>query len=234
MKKCHFILFVSFLFLNLAKAQENEVDFTKFNTYNQMNMGAMFNSFGGTISEFISRGGGGNIDFNAGKDKLFYGFTMQFLATNKKKDFTTPPGYVHYEQPSIMTFGVHWGFVSGQHQKSHFRTSIGLAYSWIYHKKIGTTITTYNGISPSIEFSRSFKFGNVSYSAYQYTSNFSPPVFNPTFRNKYIDVFIGYKRLIMNNKEGNGNLFSMGVKYLINDYSIAQNRPKPSTFYEKK
>lgn len=222
------LLIFSLIKISLLSAQAvgtveinpTELTFTK---YQQISFGAVFNGLNGNITDYVAGRGGGNMDISFTKGKYLYGINMDFVVLKKNKDFTTPAGYEHYKQPSILTMGLHFGIIQGKHQNSHNRILIGAAYTSIYHKKKDKCIETYDGVSPYIEFSRMFRISGSHYSEMQYTGTYSEPRYDPTISYHYLGLFIGYRRLIMNNKEGNGNMLCVGLRFTMNRYSIGDN-----------
>lgn len=214
------VLISAFVELN---AQTDSLIFVSFNKYEQISMGASYGNLSGNVSEFTKHGGSLDMIFAEGRKKHIYGLNLNILLSNKEKEFSIPPGYEHYDNPATLFFGLVYGQTLGNQHKSHFQGIIGLNYGWLIHKKLDQDIGGYHGIVPQIEFSRSIRIGKTGYSEYQFTSQFTPMRYDPSVSNKFIDIYIGYKQLLLNNSEGKGGLLVFGIRYKLNKYSIRKN-----------
>ena len=219
----YIITVVSILIALSANAQMDSLNMESFSKYFQINMGLSYGNMKGKVSEFTKHGGSFDMSFADGRGKHIYGFNMNILLSNKLKEFSIPAGYEHYDNPATVLFGLFHGQTFGNQHKSHFQGVIGLNYGWLLHKKQDQDIGGYHGIVPQIEFSRSIRIGKTNYSDYQYTSQYTPMRYDPSLSNKFIDIFVGYKQLFLNNAEGKGGLLSIGIRYKLNKYSINKN-----------
>lgn len=194
-----------------------------FNRYFQTYMGGSAGIYFGNVDQYTKSGGSFDMGFSDGKDSRLWGINLNLMMSNKLKEFTIPEGYEHYRNPGLVTFGFYYGFITPEHFNSHFQILVGLGYSWLLHRKQGEEIGGYRGITPTLEFARVIRIGKVRYSEFQYAGKYSSPKYDPTFRTQYIDIFICYKGLILNNEEGRGGLITIGLRYKVNDYSVSQN-----------
>ncbi len=219
------ILILSLL-VNSLIAQTDSIAIDSFSKYFQINFGLSYGNLIGDVSEFTNQGGSIDMHFANGKKNHVYGFNMNILLSNKVKEFSIPIGYEHYDNPATVFFGFFYGQTFGNVHKSHFQTSVGLNYSWLLHRKQDNDIGGYHGLAPQIELSRSIRIGKTIYSEYQYTSQYSPMKYDPSLSESFIDIFVGYKQLLLNNKEGKGGLITIGVRYKLNKYSLNKNMVK--------
>lgn len=206
-----------------ASAQLDTINMDLFTKYFQSNMGLSYGRFTPKVSEFTKHGVSLDMSLGQGSGKHLYGFNMNVLISNKVKEFTIPPGYEHYTYLATAFLGLFYGRIFGDQHSSHFQGIVGLNYGWLLHKKLDKEIGGYHGIVPQIEFSRSIKIGKPKYSEYQYTSQYTPMRYDPSISNSFIDLYIGYKQLLLNNREGRGGLFFLGLRYKLNKYSIRRN-----------
>lgn len=212
------------IFMTQLNAQNDSLDINSFTNFNQITLGASYGNFIGNVSEFTKHGGSFDLYYMDGKGKHVYGFNMNILMSDKKKEFSIPPGFRHYDAPATVIFGLVYGQILGNQHKSHFQAVVGLNYAWLLHRKQDQDIGGYHGIVPQVEFSRSFQIKKAEYSDYQYTSQYTPMRYDPSVSNIFIDVFVGYKQLLLNSDEGKGGLITIGVRYKMNKYSISNNK----------
>ncbi len=215
-----FVLLFSPLILN---AQFENIAVDSLNRYQQIQIGLSYNNFNGEVSNFTKHGGALDMYFAYGRNQHLFGFNMNVIMSNKVMEFSIPPDFEHYSSPATLFFGSYYGQLIGDQHQSHFTATIGLNYGWLLHRKDGDRIGGYHGFIPQIEFSRSIRIGEPRFSTYQFTSQFTPPRYDPSITNNFIDVFVGYRKLFLNNEEGRGSLFSFGVRFKINKYSIERN-----------
>lgn len=216
------LILISF-FVFTINAQNDSLYFESFKKYFQIEMGFSYVNLNGKISEFTKQGGSLDISFADGKGKHLYGLNLNVMLTNKLKEFTIPTGYEHYDNPASALFGLFYGQIIGNQHKSHYQATIGLNYGWLYHKKLDDDIGGFHGLIPQLEISRSIRIGKSNFSTYQYTSQYTPMMYDPTISNNFLDIFVCYKQLLLNNAEGKGGLFSIGLRYKLNKYSIGEN-----------
>lgn len=207
----------------LLAAQNASIDFKTFSVFNQSKIGLSYANFMGEVSNFTKHGGAIDLDYAIGRGKNLYGFNMNLLMSDNKQDFTIPQGFEHYKNPGTLMVGLFYGQQIGESHKSHFQAAAGLNYAWLLHRKDGDDIGGYRGFVPRVEFSRSFRVGKPSFSEMRYTSQFTPMKYDPSISIRFIDVFVGYQHLLLNNDEGRGGLISIGIRYKTNRYSIKVN-----------
>ncbi len=217
------IVIVTILHLSYLTAQNDSLNIKAFNNYFQINMGLSYGNLNGNVSNFTKEAGSFDMSFANGKGKHIYGYNMNIMMSNKINEFTIPEGYEHYDNPATIFFGLFYGQVLGNQQKSHFQATIGLDYGWLIHRKRDKDVRGHHGIVPKIEVSKSFRIGKTDYSVLQYTGQYTPMIVDPTLTNKFIDIFLGYKQLLLNNSQGKGGLFLVGLRYKLNQYSIRAN-----------
>ncbi len=208
---------------NPVIAQNNSINFESFDKYSTISMGLSYINFTGVVSEFTKSGGSLDMNFGDGRGKHFYGLNINIAFSNNVKEFSIPQGYEHYNTLPTLIFGLYYGNTIGNPQESHFFVSIGINYGWLIHRKIDDDIGGYRGLIPQIEFGRSIQVGKNKFSDYQYTSQYTPMKYDPSINNQFIDFYIGYKQLLLNNDEGKGGLVAFGIRYKINTYSISKN-----------
>lgn len=204
-------------------AQNNPLDFESFSKYTMTGMGLSYINFTGTVSEFTKSGGSLDLSIGDGRGKHFYGLNINIAFSNKVREFSIPPDYEHYNTPATLIFGLYYGNTIGNPHESHFFVSTGINYGWLIHRKIDDDIGGYRGFIPQIEIGKSFRVGKNKFSDYQYTSQYTPMKYDPSVTNQFIDFYIGYKQLMLNNEEGKGGLIAIGVRYKLNTYSINRN-----------
>ena len=219
----HILVLAISLIATKVSSQNDSLSFESFQKYSQINMGLSYANFNGEVSNFTKQGGSLDMLFADGRNNNIYGFNMNVLLSNKVEEFTIPAGYEHYDNPATVFFGVFYGRTFGNVHKSHFQGTIGINYAWLLHRKQDDDIGGYHGFVPQIEFSRSIRIGKSKYSDYQFTSQYTPMKYDPSISDKFIDIFLGYKQLLLNNEEGKGGLFTLGVRYKLNKYSINKN-----------
>lgn len=217
-------IFLTALIAAQLNGQSDSLNLKALTKYFQTSMGLSYGHLIGNVSEFTQHGGSLDMNFADGRAENLYGFNMNVLLSNKRKEFSIPPGYEHYDSPATLFFGLFYGRIFGKQHKSHYQGVIGLNYGWLLHRKQDQDIGGYHGLAPQIEFSRSIRIGKTKFSAFQHTSQYTPMRFDPSLSEKFIDICIGYKQLLFNSLEGKGGLFTFGIRYKLNKYSIHRNR----------
>lgn len=211
------------LFSNFIFAQTDSLGFNSFDRYYQVNGGISYGNLIGNIAKYTNQGGSLDMTFADGIKNHIYGINMNILMANKLKEFSMQQGFEHYNNPATILLGLFYGRILGNLHKSHFQSTIGLNYGWLFYKKQNKSVSGYNGFVPQIEISRSIKIGKTKYSEYQYTSQYTPMQYDPSISQSFIDIFIDYKHLLLNNNEGRGGLITIGIRYKLNKYSINKN-----------
>lgn len=217
------LVLVTYLITLNVTAQSDTFSFESFQKYSQLNMGLSYGNFSGEVSNFVKHGGSLDMCFADGRNGNVYGLNMNLLVSNKIQEFSIPSGHEHYKNPATVLIGLFYGRTFGDVHKSHFQGTIGVNYGWLLHKKQDDKIGGYHGVVPQVEFSRSIKIGKSKYSDYQFTSQYTPMKYDPSISDKFIDIFIGYKQLLLNNEEGKGALFTLGIRFKLNKFSISKN-----------
>lgn len=215
-----YIIVCLFFIPFFSKAQNDSIDIELYSKYSQIKLGLSFASFSGNISTFTKHGGSFDLLFSEGREKYLYGFNAVLLGSDKIKEFTTLPGYKHYQSPAFTSLGLFYGKIFGNSHKSHFQGVIGINYAWLFFQKKDDDIDGFKGIVPQFEFSRLIRLGESKYSYFSYVNQYTPPTYDPRISNNFIEIFAGYKHLMFNGNEGNGGIFTVGIRYVLNKHYI--------------
>ncbi len=226
------ILIVTFQTL---KAQKDTLEFNSYKLKNQVALGLSYNGFNGNVSNFTNQGVAFDMNITEGNKKSMYGFNLNIIVSNKLKEFTIPNDYEHYKNPATLIFGFLYAKTFGESRKSHFQMNVGLSYGWLFYRKKGKNgpIGGYDGFVPQCEISYSINIGEPKYVLYDYGDNYTPPKYNPHIRNPFIDFFLGYKQLLLNNIEGEGGILSIGVRYKVDNYYLDKKKNKKDKYFIK-
>jgi len=199
------------------------IELQSFHKYSRMDFGMSYINNNGNVSKYTKHGGSFDMYFAEGKRNHFYGFNMNVALSNKLREFSIPQGFEHYDSPATVLVGLFYGQTFGNPKESHFQASAGVNYGWLLHRKRDEDIGGYHGLVPQLELSHSFITRKQKFSEFQYTSQYTPMKYDPSLSDKFIDVFLGYRQLLLNNEEGQGGQFYVGIRYKVNKYSIDKN-----------
>jgi len=227
-----FFLFIFCFNLSFSFAQTDTIKVEEFKRYTQTNMSLTYGNYIGEVSNFTKHTFSMDMQFAEAKDKHIYGFKMSLLTSNKVKEFTLPVGYIHYDNPAALFIGFFYSQAFSNPHFSHFNGTFGIDYAGLLHRKRGESIGGYHGVAPNISIARSIKVGKPKYTEIVPTGYYSSK-YEPSISNMFLDIYVQYNYLILNNLEGRGSLLKVGLGFKLNRYPLFKNIKTKHSFYSR-
>lgn len=186
-------------------------------------LGGLGNGFIGDPSEYLGFGGGFKAEVSyTGKKNIGGGLAMNIYGNTLKKDF---PIYSQREQnaaPPTMLIGIGLHKIIPIEDRKIFMPQLELHYAI---QNITPNLgdgdkewTQFNGFSPGVVFNYMLQFGK---------SKFSQAYAFPSVTNHYLNIHVGIRAMLMNEKEATGGLWEFGIAYRLGSLFVKEYALKP-------
>lgn len=211
-------------------SQSEEVDFDK---YFHTSLGGGYGFMAGEIGEHLNSTLGFGTGFGAGISKNGSVLLEAYYhLADSNESFSLEQGATHKSRPDILNVSLGYDRVFGNASNSHFHALAGLGYSWFNYQDSGSGM---KGLIPKLEIAWALRFrskvGSITDNTVRYgrrnvrvfdvKTQSGLSHYRPVMSANFVDFFLRYSYMNLNNPQGKGHLILVGARYKKMVYSEA-------------